>query len=89
MDGSGSGRLSLPFCMATDGTRLREAREAVRWSIRTVAAELGCNETLVRRWEADGAAVPAPVLRWLTTLATAHSRHPAPTDWRIFARRDD
>ena len=64
-------------------TRLRECLEALRWSQRELAAALGCNDRLVRRWAmgAPGYAVPESVGEWLEVLATTHIRHLAPTDW--------
>jgi transcriptional regulator with XRE-family HTH domain len=63
-------------------TRLRECLEALRWSQRELAAELGCSDRLVRRWAAGslGYAVPERVSEWLEVLAPTHIRHPAPTD---------
>jgi hypothetical protein len=65
-------------------TRLRECLEILRWSQRELAAALGCNDRLVRRWAvgAPDYAVPESVGKWLEVLATTHIRHPAPTDWR-------
>ena len=65
-------------------TRMRECLEILRWSQRELAATLGCNDRLVRRW-AEGApdyAVPANIGEWLEVLAMTHIRHPTPTDWR-------
>jgi transcriptional regulator with XRE-family HTH domain len=65
-------------------TRLRECLESLRWSQRELAAALGCNDRLVRRWAvgAPGYAVPESLGEWLEVLATTHIRHPPPTDWR-------
>jgi hypothetical protein len=62
-------------------TRLRDCLEAIRWSQRELAAALGCNDRLVRRWAvgAPGYAVPESVGEWLEALATTHIRHPPPT----------
>jgi hypothetical protein len=65
-------------------SRLRECLVALRWSQRELAATLGCNERLVRRWAAGapGYAVPESVGEWLEVLAKTHIRHPTPLDWR-------
>ena len=65
-------------------TRLRDCLEALRWSQRELAAVLGCDDRLVRRWAVGtpGYAVPGSVGEWLEALATTHIRHPPPTDWR-------
>jgi hypothetical protein len=65
-------------------TRLRECLDALRWSQRELAATLGCNDRLVRRWTAGapGYAVPESVGEWLEVLATTHIRYPAPSDWQ-------
>ena len=67
-------------------THLRDCLEALRWSQRELAAVLGCNDRLVRRWAvgAPSYAVLESVGEWLEVLATAHVRHPTPTDWRGF-----
>jgi hypothetical protein len=59
-------------------TRLRECLDALRWSQRDLAAALGCNDRLVRRWAAGapGRAVPESVGKWLEVLSTTHIRHP-------------
>jgi transcriptional regulator with XRE-family HTH domain len=63
-------------------TRLRECLEALRWSQRELAAALGCNDRLVRRWTvgAPSYAVPESVGEWLELLATTHIRHPPPAE---------
>jgi len=69
------------------------ALETIGWSQRGLAAELACDERMVRRWALGEAPVPSSIARWLTRLAAFHARqraaqeafhasHPAPEDWR-------
>lgn len=64
------------------GAELAETLATLQWSNRVLAAELACNEKLVRKWLADRVAVPAPVAVWLRGLARVHAARPAPEEWR-------
>ena len=63
-------------------SELREALDAVRWSQRSLASALECDDRLVRRWAAGGAAVPQNVAVWLRRLAAVHRVSPPPQAWR-------
>jgi len=56
---------------------LRHCLEALAWSQRGLADQLGLDSRQVRRWAA-GAAIPPPVAAWLALLAAFHERHPPP-----------
>jgi hypothetical protein len=59
-----------------------EALLAIGWTGRQLAAELACDERMVRRWARGEAPVPAPIARWLGVLQRFHANHPAPEAWR-------
>jgi ribosome-binding protein aMBF1 (putative translation factor) len=61
---------------------LRSALRTLHWSQRALAAELGCDERLVRRWALGAAPVPPEVGGWLTALLLAREAVPAPR-WRV------
>ena len=52
-------------------TRLRECLDALRWSQRALADNLGVSERIARRWAAGSAIIPGPVASWLES-ATFH-----------------
>lgn len=62
--------------------QFRTALETIGWSNRHVASLLGCDVVLPLRWGTGKAPVPPAVAQWLDKLAKAHSRLPAPADWR-------
>ena len=51
---------------------LRAALATLRWSNRTLAAELGVDEHRVRRWANGSQPIPEDVAVWLAALAAAH-----------------
>jgi transcriptional regulator with XRE-family HTH domain len=62
-------------------TELRECLAALHWTQRGLAAILGCDEGLVRRWARGAAEIPSDVAQWLRGLAQHHRQHPPPT-WK-------
>jgi plasmid maintenance system antidote protein VapI len=56
--------------------------DALGWSSRHLARQLGCAQNTPQNWLSGRAAVPPQVASWLRALAVAHARHPAPQDWR-------
>jgi hypothetical protein len=67
-------------------TELDHALCAIDWSNGRVAGQLGCTESLVRKWLAGRTPIPPPVGRWLAELAAAHTAHPPPAGWRVEQR---
>ena len=61
-----------------DPRRFLACLDALCWSQRGVAALLGRDDRLIRRWAAGRAAVPADVAAWLETLTTWHEANPPP-----------
>lgn len=68
--------------LAMTGARFAALREQTGWTRRHLARLLGCNESLVRRWETGGAPVPSRVGDWLVKVAHAIGQWPAPPDWK-------
>jgi hypothetical protein len=56
----------------------RACLKALNWSQRGLAALIGRDERMVRRWGTGQWAIPDDVAGWLTTLAAFHDRHPPP-----------
>jgi ribosome-binding protein aMBF1 (putative translation factor) len=63
-------------------TRLRECLAHLRWSQRSLADALTCDERLVRRWAAGQADVPEDVASWLEQMGSVMALNPPPQTWR-------
>lgn len=61
---------------------LRAALDALRWSPRSLAEALNCDNRLVRRWAAGHISIPPSVAAWLIGLQAAHRAAPPPKHWR-------
>ncbi len=52
------------------------------WNARALAAQLGCQDEMVRRWTRGLADVPVSVEQWLLMRADATIPLPVPVGWR-------
>lgn len=62
--------------------QLRACLGCLRWSQRSLAEALGCDDRLVRRWAAGSLPVPPVVAEWLDKAARWHAMNPAPQGWQ-------
>jgi transcriptional regulator with XRE-family HTH domain len=58
--------------------RLAHCLAALRWSQRGLAAAIGYDDRLIRRWAAGERPIPAHVAAWLERAATWHGKNPPP-----------
>jgi ribosome-binding protein aMBF1 (putative translation factor) len=70
-------------------TQLREWLDAIGWTQRGLAAQLDCDERMVRRWFNGEWKMPPSVAAWLKRIAAAHTSNPAPQGWRTRHQREN
>jgi plasmid maintenance system antidote protein VapI len=58
--------------------RLAECLDLLRWSQRGLAAAIGYDDRLIRRWIAGRRPIPVHVAAWLERAAGWHAENPPP-----------
>lgn len=68
--------------------RFRNCLAVLGWTQRGLAANLQCDDRLVRRWASGEAEIPPGVAAWLETLAKVHEAAPPPQGWKRRAAKE-
>jgi len=58
------------------------AREAIGWTRRQTALQIGCSPSLLQAMEGGKVTIPDQIADWLTKLAAVHQTFPKPEPWR-------
>jgi hypothetical protein len=61
---------------------LRDCMAVLGWNATALAAQLGCQHELIRRWTLGMTDVPPSVEQWLLMRADAAIPLPVPVGWR-------